>query len=95
MSDDLHFAVLFAKQEVDEDDGRDEFKTVVTFNRWRGQRADISSLGYYINQPIDRENYEEFSKLTVFQNNRLHLVVNSPSQDQTTDFFFVLNDGEV
>ena len=78
------FALVFSKQ-----DGA-ESKNVVTFNKWRGQKATLGSTAYTLNDAYDPDTYEDFQNLTLMQNNRFHFVTNSPNKLESIDYFFSL-----
>ena len=73
-----------------EEDGL--YRNALTFNEWRGQEADLSSIAHIINEPYDHDHFDYFGKLSMFQSDEsFHIIVNNPNKLQTTDYFFVLD----
>ena len=72
------FAVAFMKW----DQWDESYKNVLTFHEWAsgGKTAQINSTAYTINEPLDIEVYDTFGHLSLFQDNRFHLISNNPSK---------------
>ena len=53
--------------------------TVLTLsNKWQGRRASLSSNSVTLTEPFDRAQIDDFSKLSFWDQNRLHTIVNNP-----------------
>ena len=64
------------------DEWDEVYKNVLTFHEWAsgGKTAQINSTAYTINEPLDFAVYDTFGHLSLFQDNRFHLISNNPSK---------------
>lgn len=88
-SDRPHFATVFNR--IDED----VIHNVITFNKWTGSGAELGSIEYTIREEYDDDLSIDFNNISLFQENRFAWIVNNPSELQSTDYIFSLNDGVV
>ena len=89
---ELYFTVVFKQYNEDEE----KYKHVLTFNDWPAyeKSATMSSKAYILNEAFDEEIYNDpFGQLHLYQEDRFHFISNNPNELQSTDYFFIMNDG--
>ena len=65
------FAVVFSMSEGD------HYKQAVTFNNWRNGSINMTSKTHIIDNTYDKENSNDFAKLSFFQANNHFFLVNN------------------
>lgn len=63
---------------------------MITFNQWMGKRATLSSVVHQINEQVDKRMLSDFSKMSLWDENHFHTIINNVNNFQSTDYFYSL-----
>ena len=94
---DYTFALVFeeeGKNSTNVNDFTKIYRNVVTFNKWDGKKADLSSIAYTMMTPLDIDVQNDFSQLNIMTQNRFYMINNHLGSFAVTDYFFNLNSRE-
>ena len=69
----------------------------LTVNKWDNVEKEpiYSFIMYKINEQFDYFNWDDFQNLALLQEDKLFLVANRPDAMTVSNYYFMLNDGEI
>ena len=82
------FALVFDLMSLD---NTSTFKPVLNFSTWQGKRAAINTEMHTINELADKAVYNDFTKLSIWEGDIFHTVVNNANNWQVTDYFYTFD----
>ena len=85
------FALVF-DQVIPGDTG--SVKLAVNFSTWQGKRVQMQTIMQTINERADKRALNDFSRLSVWESNIFHTIVNNANNWQVTDYFFIFSENE-
>ena len=72
-------------------DNTSTFKTVLNFSTWQGKRAAINTEMHTINELADKAAMKDFTKLSIWEGDIFHTIVNNANNWQVTDYFYIFD----
>lgn len=82
------FALVFDLMSLD---NTSTFKTVLNFSTWQGKRAAINTEMHTINELADKAAMNDFTKLSIWEGDIFHTIVNNANNWQVTDYFYIFD----